>query len=159
MPTRKNATKSRSNSAATLNVMLADTAILLGKTQACHWNAQGPGFHGLHKLTEAQYAELFAAMDALAERVRAVGAPAPDGLAEMLELARLEPRLGITETAAACRALAEDNTRMAQHARDAAEAMEEAGDIASHDLLVARVAAHEKAAWLLRSELPSGGAR
>ena len=37
---------------------LADTYVLLAKTQACHWNATGPNFFGLHKLTEAQYGEL-----------------------------------------------------------------------------------------------------
>lgn len=149
--------------AAALKVFLADTAVLLAKTQACHWNARGPGFYAIHKLTEAQYDELFAAMDVLGERVRALGVPAPDGLGQMLELATLKPCLGQTSVPDAVAALAEDHAAMATHAHDAAEEMEQAGDPGSHDILVARVVAHEKAAWLLRSHgepepIPQAGA-
>jgi starvation-inducible DNA-binding protein len=139
--------------ATTLNAFLADTYVLLGKTQACHWNATGPNFFGLHKLTEAQYAELFAAVDALAERVRAVGGMAPDGIGGMLELTTLETASHDFDTGAVIRMLAEDNAAVALHARDAAEEMEAAGDLASHDMLVSRIAVHEKAAWLLRSHI------
>jgi starvation-inducible DNA-binding protein len=152
---RKVANDASAYTATTLKVFLADTAVLLAKTQACHWNAQGPGFYAIHQLTEAQYNELFAALDVLAERVRALGVPAPDGLAQILELATLKPALGAAAIPAAVAALAEDHAAMAIHAHDAAEEMEQSGDAGSHDLLVARILAHEKAAWLLRSHVAS----
>ena len=139
--------------AAALNAILADTAILLAKTQACHWNAQGRGLHALREWTKAQCTELFTAMHVLAERVRALGVPAPDGLAQMLELTTLQPRLGRTDSIAATWVLAEDHAAMASHARDAAAEMEQACDTALHEILVARIAAHDKAAWLLRSHI------
>jgi starvation-inducible DNA-binding protein len=151
---RKVANDASAYTASTLKVFLADTSVLLAKTQACHCNAQGPGFYALHQLTEAQYGELFAALDVLAERVRALGVPAPDGLAQILELATLKPALGETTIPGSIAALAEDHAAMAIHAHDAAEEMEQSGDAGSHDLLVARILAHEKAAWLLRSHLP-----
>ncbi|WP_431303032.1 Dps family protein [Sediminicoccus sp. BL-A-41-H5] len=136
-----------------LRAVLADTAVLLAKTQSCHWNAQGPAFYAIHELTEAQYQELFTALDVLGERLRAVGEAAPDGLGEMLEHASLAPGLGEAAIPAAVAALAADHARLAARAREGAEEMERAGDAGSHDVLIARVLAHEKAAWLLRSHL------
>jgi len=42
---------------------------------------------------------------------------------------------------------------MAGQARDLADEAEEAEDPATQDMLVGRIAVHEKAAWLLRSHL------
>ncbi len=140
--------------AASLNGFLADTYVLLGKTQACHWNATGPNFIGLHKLTEAQYGELFASIDELAERVRALDVLAPSGIGAMLQLAKLQDANGgAITTAEAARLLAEDNTTMASRAADLAEEADDADDEATHDMLVRRIQVHEKAAWLLRSHL------
>jgi starvation-inducible DNA-binding protein len=136
-----------------LNVFIADTYILLAKTQACHWNASGAQFYAMHKLTELQYAELFAAVDDLAERARALRQIAPNGLAAMLQLATLEEADCAISTEQVARMLATDNMAMAEHARDLADEAEEAEDIATHDMLVARIAVHEKAAWLWRSHL------
>lgn len=139
--------------ATDLKGFVADTYALLAKTQACHWNARGPNFIGLHKLTEAQYGELFAAVDELAERLRALDAPAPRGLAELLELSSIKDAPATLSTEAAAKLLAEENTSLAGRAKDIAEAADEAGDLATHDMLVARIDAHQKAAWLLRSHV------
>jgi DNA-binding ferritin-like protein (oxidative damage protectant) len=56
---------------------LADSFSLYLKTLGVHWNVVGPSFFGLHKLTEAQYEDLAAAIDSLAERIRALGHLAP----------------------------------------------------------------------------------
>lgn len=138
---------------ASLNVFIADTYILLAKTQACHWNATGPQFYAMHKLTEVQYAELFAALDDLAERARALRQIAPNGLAAMLQLATLEEADCAITTEQVARMLATDNMALAEHARDLADEADEAEDAATHDMLVARIAVHEKAAWLWRSHL------
>ncbi|UPY36190.1 DNA starvation/stationary phase protection protein [Sediminicoccus sp. KRV36] len=136
-----------------LNIFIADTYVLLAKTQACHWNATGANFYAMHLLTEAQYTELFAAVDNLAERARALRQFAPGGLAAMLQLATLEEADCAVPTEQAARMLASDNTAMAEHARDLADEADDADDTATHDMLVARIAVHEKAAWLWRSHL------
>lgn len=139
---------------AALNGFLADTYVLLAKTQACHWNATGPNFFGLHKLTEAQYGELFASIDEMAERVRALDVLAPSGLGAILDLATLEETAeGPVSTTEAARILAEDNATMAARASDLAVEADDADDLATHDMLVKRIEVHEKAAWLLRSHL------
>lgn len=139
--------------AAALSGYVADTYLLMAKTQACHWNATGPGFIGMHQLTETQYKELFVAVDELAERLRALGHLAPRGLSDMLNIGSLQELEGKVDVAGAYRTLADDNTQLAARARELAEAAEEAEDIATHDMLVHRVEVHEKAAWLLRSHL------
>jgi len=136
-----------------LNIFMADTYVLLAKTQGCHWNATGPDFYALHKLTEVLYGELFTAIDTLAERGRAIRGIVPGTLSGMLRIATLEEADGAVTTVEAIRMLATDNMAMAEHARDLAEEADEAEDPATHDLLIQRIAVHEKAAWILRSHL------
>jgi len=137
-----------------LKTYLADTyLLLLAKTQACHWNARGPNFIGIHKLTEEQYNELFAAIDELAERVRALDTDAPFSLAEMLRLATLEEATQVHGLDDAIRMLVTDNKAMSERARDLALDADEQDDLVTHDMLVARIEVHDKAAWLLRSNL------
>lgn len=139
--------------ASILNVVLADTYVLMMKTQASHWCARGSNFIGLHKLTEDQYGELFKAIDEVAERVRAIGAQPPLSLAQMLDTTSLKEANAIGDTDAAFMMLATDNETLARSAQEAAQQAQDLEDIATHDLLIDRSAAHDKAAWLLRSHL------
>ncbi len=136
-----------------LKGFLADTYVLLIKTQGCHWNARGPNFFGLHKLTEEQYEELFKAVDELAERLRALGGQAPVSLADMLGLAALDEAKEVHATEEAVRLLVADNRAMSARAKELALDADEADDLATHDMLVKRIEVHDKAAWLLESHL------
>src|SRR3954463_13933898 len=60
-----------------LSRLLADTYTLCLKTHNFHWNVTGPMFQTLHLMFETQYNELALAVDLVAERIRALGAPAP----------------------------------------------------------------------------------
>ena len=64
-----------------LGRVLADTYMLYLKTHAFHWNVEGPMFNTLHAMFMEQYTELWNAVDLVAERIRALGFPAP-GTAE-----------------------------------------------------------------------------
>ena len=139
--------------AGAINVFLADTFLLMAKTQGCHWNATGPNFIAVHHLLEAQYRELFEAVDQIAERARSLRLIVPCGLLPLLELATLEEGDCSVTTDHAARMLVADHMAMAEQARDLAEDAEEAEDPATQDMLVGRIAVHEKAAWLLRSHL------
>ena len=69
--------KDRANIAESLSKMLADSYILYLKTHNFHWNVTGPMFQALHNLFMTQYTELWNALDLIAERIRALGHPAP----------------------------------------------------------------------------------
>lgn len=136
-----------------LQKFLADTFILYMKTYAVHWNYKGSKFFAVHKLTEEQYGQLEKAIDELAERIRAKNDAAPFSLAEMLRNADLEELNsdgGVSDRSV--RNLAESHQALATEAKIAIKAVEDE-DPFTADMLTARVGAHEKAAWMLRSLL------
>lgn len=130
---------------------LADTFSLYVKTIGVHWNVVGPNFYGLHKLTEAQYEDLEDAVDALAERIRALGHPAPAGFKEFRESSVVDAEIGPKTTEQMIQALIADNEAVARRMRDFSDHAAEARDKFSEDMLIGRMGAHEKNVWMLRA--------
>lgn len=143
----------REKLAEALGLFLADTYSLYVKTQNFHWNVKGFRFPELHTLFEAQYRELAAATDTLAERIRALGYLAPGSFSEFLKLASVEEGNGRIAATEMVQQLMRDHERISQTARVLFTTAEQAHDHATVDLLADRMAAHEKAAWMLRSIL------
>ncbi|SLN62445.1 Dps family protein [Oceanibacterium hippocampi] len=139
--------------ATCLSRSLADTYILYLKTQGTHWNAVGPLFYGLHNLTEAQYEDLAAAIDDIAERIRAIGHVAPSSFAEFEKFSELKSEATQKSAENLVRQLVADNQAVAERLRHSVQAAEEIDDVYTADLLTARIGAHEQAAWMLRSIL------
>ncbi|MFM9874242.1 MAG: Dps family protein [Fimbriimonadaceae bacterium] len=144
--------------AASLGRVLADSYVLLLKTQNVHWHVVGGAFVGVHTLTEQQYNELFLAVDEVAERIRALGAAAPGTMADYLKLARLKEGLGGADDASMVRGLVDAHAEMSDLLRKEIDIMDDLDDYGSEDLLVQRLRVHEKAAWMLRSILEQIGA-
>ena len=136
---------------ASLDRLLADSYVLQVKTQSYHWNVTGPMFTTLHGLFELQYAELAGAIDEIAERVRALGAPALGSLAQFMGLSHVQDDTTIPTANDMIRNLLADQELMINTARAVAQAADSAKDAASHDLAVRRIEAHERNAWILRS--------
>lgn len=138
---------------AALRQVVADTYAVIGQTHICHWNVRGPSFFSLHTAFEEQYNELFLAVDEVAERVRAKGALAPGGLANLAQMAAIEE---IGEDANAqdmVRHLIKGNEKLLADLRTARDHAGESGDSESEDLMIARIQVHEKTVWMLRSYL------
>jgi starvation-inducible DNA-binding protein len=136
-----------------LATVLSDTFTLFVKTQGYHWNVTGPHFRSLHLMLEEQYIELHDAADLLAERMRALGATAPGSFAEFSELATVKDHQPTDSADTMVKNLVKDNETVAKIIRPLVDVAEDAKDTATADLLNARLAAHEKAAWMLRSML------
>ncbi|HEX5705873.1 MAG TPA: DNA starvation/stationary phase protection protein [Pyrinomonadaceae bacterium] len=136
-----------------LSKVLADTYTLYLKTHNYHWNVTGPMFHTLHLLFEEQYRELWAAGDRVAERIRALGFPAPGSFKEFSTLTYLQEAEGVPPAAEMIRQLVRDNETAARTARWALSVARSALDAPTEDLLTQRLAAHDRAAWMLRSLL------
>ena len=134
-----------------LNGALADTYCLLFKSHAYHWNVEGPFFHSIHVLTEAQYGNLFKAADDLAERIRALGQLAPSRLGDVMEASIIKDRAKLPSAQAMVEDLAADHEAVAKRMHKVIETAEKAGDPVTADLLTGRCAFHEKAAWMLRA--------
>lgn len=141
----------RAEIATALNGVLADTVVLMLKTQGCHWNVVGPMFQPIHELTEAQYRDLFEAVDTIAERIRALGAFAPVSFAEMISHAELSEEEEVRPAAGMLAELIEDHETLTCRLRELAAVAAEREDGATEDLANARMSAHEKALWMLRA--------
>lgn len=136
-----------------LGCLLADSYTLYLKTHNYHWNVTGPMFNTLHTLFEQQYTELALAVDEIAERIRALGAPAPGSYAAFRRLTSIEEEEGSPAAMEMIETLAADQGKVVESAQRALEAAQKSGDEASTDLAVTRISVHEKAAWMLRSHL------
>jgi len=145
--------EAREQVAEALTKAVADSYTLYAKTLGVHWNVQGRDFFGLHKLTDAQYNELHTAADALAERIRALGKLAPTGSETFRALTVIENEAPHKPTQQMIAELARDNEAVARRMSEFAELADEAGDLFTHDMLVARIGVHEENAWMLRSSL------
>jgi len=143
----------RAKVAEGLSKMLADTYTLYLKTHNFHWNVTGPMFQTLHLLFEAQYNELALAVDLIAERIRALGFPAPGTYSEFAKLGSIKETSGVPKAEEMIRLLVEGQEAVVRTARAVFPAAEKAADEATADLLTQRIQAHEKAAWMLRSHL------
>ena len=145
--------KQRSDIAASLNKVLADSYALYLKTHGYHWNVRGPNFQSLHVLLEGQYQEEWAALDAIAERIRALGELAPQGYAAFANLTSIKDGDPEKSAPEMLNELMRDHETLIATMRAAIEVADEDGDDVTVDLLTQRLGAHEKFAWMLRSTL------
>ncbi|HBB32024.1 MAG TPA: DNA starvation/stationary phase protection protein [Cyanobacteria bacterium UBA8803] len=136
-----------------LSRLLADTYTLYLKTHYFHWNVTGPLFNSLHLMFEQQYTELALAVDAIAERIRTLGYPAPGSYSEYAELTSIAETRGVPEAEEMVRLLVEGNEAVVRTARSIFPSAERASDESTVDLLTERMSIHEKTAWMLRSNL------
>jgi starvation-inducible DNA-binding protein len=143
----------RERIASHLSKVLADTYTLYLKTHNFHWNVTGPMFQTLHLMFEAQYNEAALAVDAIAERIRALGFPAPGTYKQFAALSSIPEDEGVPKAPEMIKRLVEGHEAVARTARGAFGVASEANDQPSCDLLTQRMQLHEKTAWMLRSLL------
>jgi starvation-inducible DNA-binding protein len=134
-----------------LSKLLADTYTLYLKTHNFHWNATGPMFQTLHLMFEAQYSELAGAVDVIAERIRALGFPAPGTYIDFAERSSIKEERGVPAADQMIRQLVEGQEAAIRTARAASPLAERIHDQVTADLLTERMQVHEKTAWMLRT--------
>ena len=145
--------KDRRKIADGLSRLLADNFSLYLKTHNFHWNVTGPMFQTLHVMFMEQYNELWIALDQIAERIRALGFPAPGTNSAFARLTSIGETAGVPEAREMVRLLVQGHEAVARTARKAFPAVEKANDQPTMDLLTQRLQVHEKTAWMLRSLL------
>jgi starvation-inducible DNA-binding protein len=143
----------REQIASGLSRVLADTYTLYLKTHNFHWNVTGPMFQTLHLMFEQQYNELALAVDAVAERIRALGLPAPGTYRQFVALSSIKEDDGVPKAEVMIAKLVEGHETVARTSREVFRIAEGASDQPTCDLLTQRMQVHEKAAWMLRSLL------
>ena len=136
-----------------LSAMLADSYTLYLMTHNFHWNVTGPQFHSLHTMFMDQYTEQWNALDIIAERIRALGFPAPGTYKEFVKLASIHEVEGVPKANEMIAHLVTAQEATARTARKLFPVVDEANDQPTADVLTQRIDVHEKTAWTLRSLL------
>ena len=136
-----------------LSNLLADTYTLYLKTHNYHWNVTGPMFNTLHLMFENQYNELALAVDLIAERIRALGYPAPGSYAQFAKLSVIEETDGVPSAEEMVADLVKGQEAVVRTARKVFPTAEKVSDQPTIDLLTQRMNVHEKTAWMLRALL------
>ena len=138
-----------------LSALLADSYTLYLMTHNFHWNVTGPMFNTLHLMFMQQYTEQWNALDLIAERIRALGHPAPGTYHEFSKLASIKEVAGVPKAEDMIRLLVAAQEGTARTARKLLPLVAKANDQPTADLLTQRLDVHEKTAWMLRSMLDS----
>jgi len=143
----------RENIVRGLSALLADSYTLYLMTHNFHWNVTGPQFNSLHLMFMGQYTEQWNALDVIAERIRALGHPAPGTYKEFVKLASIKEVEGVPKTHDMIRHLVAAQEATARTGRKLFPLVAAANDQPTADLLTQRLDVHEKTAWMLRSLL------
>ncbi len=136
-----------------LSQILANTYVIYVKTQKFHWNVIDQRFYSLHKMFEEQYEQLAEALDEIAERIRMLEHPAPASMKDFLKLATIKETENNPGGQQMIRALLNDHEQIIREIRPWIAEFTDMHDDGSSDMLIGRIRAHEKTAWMLRSHL------
>lgn len=145
------ASSARMRIAEGLGTLLADSYTLYLKAHNYHWNVTGPRFRDLHTAFEEQYTELATAVDAIAERIRSLGAPAPGTYAEFAARTSIKEADGVPAAESMVADLLAGHETVVRTARRVLPDAQAAGDEGTINLVTDRIGVHEKTAWMLRS--------
>jgi starvation-inducible DNA-binding protein len=136
--------------APALTGILADMFALYIKTKNFHWHVSGPHFRDYHLLLDEQSEQIFAATDAIAERVRKIGGTTLHSIGQIARLQRVadndEAYVAPEDMLAE---LLEDNRQLAISLRGVHALCDEAGDVAGASLIEIWIDEAERRAWFL----------
>lgn len=136
-----------------LNVLVADYQVHYQKLRNYHWNVKGPLFFGLHEKFEELYTAAALKVDALAERVLALGVKPFSTLKDQLAHARLAEDEGNPSAEAMVETTMADLSTLNDSLRATAKLAADAGDDGTVNLLDPMADEQEQTAWMLRAFL------
>ena len=134
---------------------LADAFRMSINVRGVHWNVEGALFYSLHKLTDEQYTYIAESIDEIAERIRALGLPAPQTLMEFQKRSDIEDIPFNADLKSRIDRLVSDYEHAVQRMVTVVKQAEDAGDIKTADLLTEKIGAFEEFAWMLRATAAS----
>ncbi|MBP6892639.1 DNA starvation/stationary phase protection protein [Candidatus Babeliales bacterium] len=136
-----------------LNQLLSNESVLLMQTLNYHWNLEGPEFHDYHLLFDKQYNQLFADMDKIAERVRALKGHAIGSFHHVLQHATLQEDTNkTTRPKQMIQNLTKQYEMLIAEIKDAIARLNDSSkDFGTVNFLEELITQHEKTAWMLRS--------
>lgn len=136
-----------------LKIAFASEFAFYLKAHYFHWNVEGPLFKQLHDLFGEIYEEVYDSIDTFAENIRKTGAYTPGSFQRFSVLTLIDDEIELLPAESMVLELLEDSTKMTEMFRIVFRAAEELGEHGLSDFLAARMDAHQKHSWMLRSTL------
>lgn len=134
-----------------LEIALANSYALALKTQNYHWNVVGENFKSLHELFGAQYEEISAAIDEIAERIRTLGSKVEGTFENFSKLTAIKSGNKNFGKIEMIQDLISGHEVIINSLKAAIKVAQNEGDEATADMFIGRIQAHEKAVWMLAS--------
>lgn len=136
-----------------LKKSLADSFCFYLKAHNYHWNVTGENFPQYHDLFSDIYTEVFESIDVTAEHIRILDAFTPGSLSRFQELSDISDETAIPEAQEMVRRLLEDNEKIIRTLKATFKISESLDEFGLSDHLAARIDAHGKHGWMLKSIL------
>ncbi len=143
----------RASMSGAMAKVLADLYLLYLKTQNFHWNVTGAAFFSLHLLFEKQYQEMADEIDELAERVRSLGFFVDGTTVAFKKISSIVEEQKVVSWEEMVKQLVDGHEVVIRELRNLNFLAEKHRDPGTVDMAGRRLAAHEKALWMLRSQL------
>jgi starvation-inducible DNA-binding protein len=144
------AAKAVTDISAALTNLIADVFALYVKTKNFHWHMSGSHFRDYHLLLDEQSEQIFAMVDAIAERARKIGGTTLRSIGHIARHQRIADNdadyVGPQDMLAE---LCADNQQLTKEMRQVHELCDEHGDIATARLLENWVDETERRTWFL----------
>ena len=134
-----------------LKRVLADTFALYLKAHNFHWNVEGANFSQFHDFFGTLYIELHAAIDLIAEQIRAIDAYAPGSFSRFQELSKIKDENAVPDAISMVKKLEQDNKIVLASLLAAYKDAEAAKELGLANFLQDRIDIHNKHGWMLRS--------
>jgi starvation-inducible DNA-binding protein len=136
--------------AGALNILVADMFGLYLKTKNFHWHVSGPHFRDYHLMLDEQADQIFATTDAIAERVRKIGATTLRSIGHIARLQHVEDNDADFVTPLDMLAeLRDDSKQLTTYMREVHDLCDEHGDVATASLLEVWIDEAERRTWFL----------
>lgn len=142
----------------TLKQVLSDSFLLVFKAQSYHWNVEGILFSQYHDFFGDLYQEVYGSIDKTAEYLRILGEYAPKSISELYEYKTVEEDAAIPdEVQEMLSNLQQHNNKVIDNLNKLFDYADKANEQGIADFAAARLDAHKKHAWMIRSSLKNGG--
>jgi starvation-inducible DNA-binding protein len=137
-----------------LKTLLATEYAFVIKAQQFHWNVEGPDFSQLHKFFGKIYDEVYNnSIDQTAEYIRILNDYTPGSFERFMELSQIGGQTKIPRARLMIEELLNDNQMLINLLNEIFVEADAANQQGIADFIAARIDAHGKWGWMLRSFL------
>jgi starvation-inducible DNA-binding protein len=135
-----------------MKIVFANTYAMYFKAHGHHWNVEGKDFSQLHDFFSTLYLELFAAVDVIAEQIRALDDYAPYNMTELTSTTTVkESNIYGVDVSGMLADLIDANVSVIEALNTAHKLADADGNRGLVNLIEERLDIHAKHAWMLRA--------